>query len=74
MIVRNLTFNDVEELGEVMDFVTGGAATQANRRDVAGAGTSGAFPSVSGISPTGRSIATGRDLLRSQFPIGWSSR
>ena len=24
--------------------------------------------------PTGRSIAAGRDLLRSQFPIGWSSR
>ena len=26
MMVRNLTFNDVEKLDEVVDFVTGGAA------------------------------------------------
>ncbi len=74
MMVRNLTFNDVEKLDEVMAFVTGGAARPANQRDVSDANTSGGPTVVSGISPAGRSIATGRDLLRSQFPLGWSNR
>ncbi len=74
MIIRELTFNDVEKLDEVMDFVTGSAARPANKRNVASPKASGASPVVSGISPAGRSIATGRDLLRSQFPLGWSSR
>lgn len=71
---RNLTFTDVERLDEVMDFVTGGAARLSSRRDAAGAKTSGVSPSAAGIFPAGRSIATGRDLLRSPFPLGWSSR
>jgi hypothetical protein len=74
MMVRNLTFNDVGKLDEVMDFVTGGAARPANHRDASDANTSGVSPVISGISPAGRSIATGRDLLRSQFPLGWSNR
>ena len=73
-MVRNLTFNDVEKLDEVMDFVTGGTATPATGRGLASAKASGVSPVVSGISPAGRSIATGRDLLRSPFPLGWSSR
>jgi hypothetical protein len=74
MMVRNLTFNDVEKLDEVMAFVTDRAARPANRRDTASPKAPGVSPVVSAISPAGRSIATGRDLLRSQFPIGWSSR
>lgn len=74
MTVRNSTFGDVGELGEAMDFVTGGAARQTNRRNAANAKTSGASPVLSRLSPAGRSIGSGRDLLRSQFPLGWSVR
>jgi hypothetical protein len=74
MMVPNLTFNDVDKLDEVMDFVTGGAARPVSNRNVASPKASGASPVVSGISPAGRSIATGRDLLRSPIPLGWSNR
>jgi hypothetical protein len=74
MMVRNLTFSDVERLDDVMDFVTGEAARLANRRDAAGAKASCLTPGILGITPAGRTIATGRDLLRCPFPLGWSSR
>ena len=74
MMVRNLTFDDVGKLDEVMDFVTGGAARPANHRDAASTKASSLSPTVSAISPAGRSITTGRDLLRSPFPLGWSNR
>lgn len=73
-MIRNFTFDDFDKLGEAMDFVSGGAARLANRYDAADPTTSGVSPVVSTISPAGRSISTGRDLLRSQFPLGWSNR
>jgi hypothetical protein len=74
MMDRNLTLSDVERLDEVMDFVRGRAARLPNPRDATGGKTSAGSASATSISPAGRSIATGRDLVRSPFPLGWSSR
>ncbi len=72
-MIRDLTFNDVDKLGEMLDSVTIAAAMQTSRRDATDAVTPGVLPTVSRLSPAGRSIWTGRDLLRSPFPLGWSS-
>ena len=73
-MVREFTLSDVDKPDETMDFMAGGIARLAKWRDAARAKLSGAFPPVSGTLPAGRNIAGGRDLLRSPFPIGWSSR
>lgn len=74
MLVRNLAIDGIAELAETMGFVAGAATAPARQRDAAGASKPGAAPAVAGIAPAGRRIGTGRDLLRSQFPLGWSNR
>jgi hypothetical protein len=74
MMVQNLTVNDLGGFGEPLDFVGGGAARQDDRRAAANVKTAAVSAVFSGRSPAGRSIATGRDLLRSPFPLGWSNR
>ena len=74
MVVRNRAIDGIEELAETIGFISSTATARANRRDAAGASTPGVAPAGSGIAPAGRRIGTGRDLLRSQFPLGWFSR
>lgn len=73
-MIQNLTFGNEQKFRAAINFVACGVAGLVIQRDAAEAKTTGISPAVSRMSPAGRSISTGRDLLRSQFPLGWSSR
>jgi hypothetical protein len=73
-MVRNLTVNDLGDFGEALDFIGNGVALRDDRHAAASARTAAVSAVLSGRTPAGRSIATGRDLLRSPFPVGWSNR